>query len=194
MELRLLKESNVSLLIHQYPRPLSYLIFTPQKLYETLYKAFIEPEFSIHGLAAEGLDCPWQEELAALDAKMRLFLAGKPLACVEEMFAAKRPLPLSVEVVTAAAEEVPPISQHSSHSAELLHAPEQFRSHPVLGPLSATIPIRTQKNGVALSVGAAIGTIAMDPKLVLTCVFFVFLMSALTIVGIFTLFVKGAGY
>lgn len=80
MELRLLVESNVSLLIHQCP--VSYLIFAPQKLCETLYKAFIEPEFSIHGLATEGLHCSWKAASGA-----------------------------SAEVVTAAAEEVPPISQ-----------------------------------------------------------------------------------
>ena len=185
MELRLLEESNMSLLIHQCP--LSYSIFTPQKLCETLYKAFIEPEFSIHSLATEteGLGCPRQEELAALNANMRLFLSGKPLACVEELSAVKKAAyAASAEVVAAATEEVPPISHDSSHAAELLQTPEQSRSHPVLGALSVPIPIGIQKNGVALSVGAA---------LVLTCVFFVFLTSSLTIVGIFTWFAKGAG-
>jgi hypothetical protein len=164
---------------------------------------------SIHDLptiAADDADNPWQDaagqEVPAV-RKAASSQAGMEAASV-----------VDGESATATVEQGPVINRHlAPPSAKLSQAPEQppptFQAFPreyihrVLGVLSIPTPIRIYKDGEPSRLGTLLGTIctivhhatvrpvivlvdtvAKNPQLVLICALFMFLISALTTVGI----------
>ena len=161
---------------------------------------------SIHNLptiAADDADNPWQDTAGEEVPTVRKAVsaqAGVPVTSAADG-----------EPATATAEQGPAINKHLSFlTAKLSHVPEQtpptFQVFPkkyirrVLASLSIPTPIPIYKSGEPSSIGTLVWTIvhhaavrpiivlmdtvAKNPELVLTCALFMFLISALTTVGI----------